>query len=411
MGASEDWGWVLIDGIPVTIDLTACGVGECDIPEMHYISAFSGGVGEAYFYLGTSDGFVWTSQDRGLSWSKSYERLMPDSPVVSLFANPNRSEVAVMVLGHKSRKRVLYTVDGGVYWNDLTGNLPKGQLSSLAVDLSTDALYVAGDSGVFYTVFDLTDPSVVVKWKPLGKLPTSVQDVLLDEVTDRLYVVVDGYGVFTTKTPVISDDFRILNAADLTRRETAPGGLLTVFGKTPERVTIDGSVAPLLFSDGMETQIQVPYNVHGKTISLMLSTESESREMIYPLTENSPAIFVDRGSPMVLDAATNRSIEARHPAIAGSRILVLATGLGTVEPAWPTGVPGPSDASPVVLKPVKAYLGDVLLDVKSAVLASGYIGMYVIELEVPLLAEIGVMELSLEISGVRSNRVRIHIRR
>ena len=401
---------VLIDGIPVTEDLTACGVSKCVNPEMHYISAFSGGMGKKYSYLGTSDGFVWVSQDHGLSWSKSYGRSMTDSPVISLFAYPMQSEIAVLILGHKSRKRVLYTVDGGAYWNDLTGDLPKGRLSALVVDLSTDALYVSGDSGVFYVVSNLTEPLVEVKWKPLGVLPASVKDILLDEVTDRLYAVVDGYGVFTAKTPVIPDGFRILNAADFTRRETAPGGLLTVFGKTPERITIDGRVAPLLFSDGMETQVQVPYNVSGKAISLTLSTKQENLKILYPLRETSPAIFVDRGNPLVLDAVTSQSIEARHPAIAGSRILVLATGLGAVKPAWPTGVAGPSDFSPAVVKTVKAYLGDVLLDVKSAVLASGYIGMYVVEIEIPLLVKTGVEKLSLEIDGVRSNRVQIHTR-
>ena len=142
-----------------------------------------------------------------------------------------------------------------------------------------------------------------------------------------LYALVDGYGVFSVRAPAVSDALRVLNAADLTERAAAPGGLLTILGEGLERAGVEGVTAPVLFSDGVETQIQVPYGVKGEALSLQLTTGSGTREMGFPLVGVSPAIFVDQGSPLVLDAGTGRLLSAAHPAVAGGRLLILATGL------------------------------------------------------------------------------------
>ena len=231
---------------------------------------------------------------------------------------------------------------------------------------------------------------------------------MLDGLAGRLYALVDGYGVYSVRAPAVSDALRVLNAADLTERAAAPGGLLTILGEGLQRAGVEGGSAPVLFSDGTETQIQVPYGVAGEVLSLRLTTGSGTREMGFPLAEVSPAIFVDRGSPLVLDAGTGRLLNVFHPAVAGGRILILATGLGAVKPEWPTGVPAPAENPPETVEDVKVYLNGISLRVVSATLAAGYIGTYLVEAEMPFVLTAGTGELVLKAAGITRKRARIY---
>jgi uncharacterized protein (TIGR03437 family) len=102
-------------------------------------------------------------------------------------------------------------------------------------------------------------------------------------------------------------------------------------------------------------------------------------------------------------------LDSSRPARASGRIQLLATGLGRVRPAWPTGLPAPLEDPPAVLAKVNAYLDGVPLAVSRATLASGYIGFYLIELQLPTLVNDGPAELYLEVENQVSNRVRIFV--
>ncbi len=399
---------VWMAGIPVTGDLTACATQACRDPARHYISAFAGAAEGAVLYLGTSDGLIRTSENGGLTWRGSAVGLPDSDAVTALFVHPDQAASALAVFDGETGPRVFRTTNGGNFWDDLTTDLPPGRVFGLAADAATGAVYLAGESGVFYTIADLTSPAAPTPWQSAGELPGNAADVLLDMVAGRLYALVAGYGVYTVRAPAVSDALRILNAADLTERAAAPGGLLTILGEGLERAGVEGVTAPVLFSDGSETRIQVPYGVKGEALSLQLTTGSGTREMGFPLAEVSPAIFVDQGSPLVLDAGTGRLLDAAHPAVAGSRILILATGLGAVKPDWPTGVPAPLEDPPETAEAVKVYLSGISLRVFSATLAAGYIGTYLVEAEIPSILTAGTGELLLEAAGVTGNRVRIY---
>ena len=87
----------------------------------------------------------------------------------------------------------------------------------------------------------------------------------------------------------------------------------------------------------------------------------------------------------------------------------MATGLGAVKPEWPTGVPAPRESPPEVLEKTRVYLDDIPLRVISATLAIGYIGTYVVDVEVPFLSTPRRGDLFLEAANKRSNRVRIWV--
>jgi uncharacterized protein (TIGR03437 family) len=102
-------------------------------------------------------------------------------------------------------------------------------------------------------------------------------------------------------------------------------------------------------------------------------------------------------------------LDSAKPAHAGSRLQVLATGFGRVRPDWPTGLSAPLTDPPHVAATVHAYLDGSPIEVTQATLAPGYVGFYLIEIQLPRIANAGPAELILEAEGQQSNRVRLYI--
>jgi hypothetical protein len=116
----------------------------------------------------------------------------------------------------------------------------------------------------------------------------------------------------------------------------------------------------------------------------------------------SPAIMVGRdGVPVLLDADSGLAIDAHNPAQSNGRMQILATGLGKVRPDWPTGLAAPMENPPVVLAEVKVYLDGAPLPVIRATLAPSYIGLYLIEVQLPPITNLGTSELYLSAGGRR----------
>jgi uncharacterized protein (TIGR03437 family) len=129
-----------------------------------------------------------------------------------------------------------------------------------------------------------------------------------------------------------------------------------------------------------------------------------------PLKPTSPGIFVDRdGTPMLLDGDSGVLLDAMTPARSNGRVQILATGLGRVRPDWPAGTPAPSDNTPRVVAHVTAFVDREPVEVTRSVLAPGYVGFYVIEIQLPKIVNSGPAELYIEADGQSSNRVRLYI--
>jgi uncharacterized protein (TIGR03437 family) len=198
---------------------------------------------------------------------------------------------------------------------------------------------------------------------------------------------------------------RLLNAADLSERPTAPGGLITVQGATLQAATVGGFPAPVLASDDFESQIQTPFLARSGEVRL--STAAGVRELSVPFAPVSPAIFVADGEPLALDAANGRVITLSHPARPGSRLLFFAAGLGAVDPPWLAGIPAPLTSPPKTVATVTAQLNGVAIEVVSATLAGGHIGSYMVEVQLPTFLQGGVAEFTIAADGQVSNAVRL----
>src|SRR5262249_35905836 len=153
----------------------------------------------------------------------------------------------------------------------------------------------------------------------------------------------------------------------------------------------------VLNSTASASQLQVPFTVQGNSLTLM--TTGAPGKVFAPLqvTAAAPAIFVGPdGTPMLLDADSGVMLDAMTPAHAGRRIQILASGLGQVTPEWPAGLAAPMENPPKVAAAVKVLLDRIPVDVTRAVLAPGYVGLYLVEIAVPKIANYGPAELYID---------------
>jgi uncharacterized protein (TIGR03437 family) len=400
------------DGQAVSGDLTACGEGDCGPEQFHRISAFAATGGR--MLAGTNDGRVWLSADDGETWARTAAGLPAADAgrgVVSAWIDPDSPATAAVVFSGPVGGRVFRTVDGGAFWDDMTADLPQGSLTAVTGSVRSSALYVAGAGAVFYAPANLSEPAPPAPWRDIASaLPgDAVSDLRLDQRTGRLYAALEEFGVFETRAPGVTDRLRLLNAADLTRRPAAPGGLLTVQGAAVTSARVNGLNAPVLAATATESQIQAPYQARGREVTVELSYADGAEALRYPFDDVAPAIFVDRGEPFVMDAATGQLLDLSNPARAGARLLLLAAGLGQVRPPWPAGVPAPLEEPPVTEADVTAYLDGAPLRVISSTLAGGYVGAYLVEVELPMFLSAGSAELRIEAAGRSSNAVRLYL--
>ena len=262
------------------------------------------------------------------------------------------------------------------------------------------------------TYGDLTNAGPATPWTAITQgLPSgAVTDVALDPPGNQLYVAYEGYGIYAAPAPHRERDPRVVSAADFSVRAAAPGTLLSVLGADLRSARAGSFNAPVLAKADGRTDIQVPFEASGPSLPLSWESSRGATAMAIPLRPTSPAIFVDRdGAPMLLDGDTGVMLDAMTAAHSNSRVQILATGLGRVRPDWPAGVPAPPDNTPRVIAPVKAYVDREPVEVTRAVLAPGYVGFYLVEIQMPKVVNYGPAELYIETDGQPSNRVRIYV--
>jgi uncharacterized protein (TIGR03437 family) len=367
------------------------------------------------------NGEIRVSADRGVNWQTFAPAGGGDAgPVERFWVDPQDPRVALAALGPTPDDpfrasvpvHVLHTVNGGAFWDNFTANLPDVAAHGVAADSTSGALYAATDAGVFMAYTDLNALGAVESWTALPGLPGGpAMDVKLDGQANQLWVAVAGYGVYSTLAPHRLRDPSVVSAADLIARAVAPGSLVSILGAQVDTVRAGGVAAPLLAATATESQIQIPFEVRGDTLSLAASFAGNGVKLpSLPVAAAAPVIFVARdGSPMLLDADKGVMLDAMTQARSGTRIQILASGLGRVTPDWPTGVAAPIEHAPRVAGKVRVYLDRAPVEVTRAELAPGYVGFYLVEIVVPKISNYGPAELYLDVDGAPSNRVRVYI--
>jgi len=396
----------------VTAEIEARKLYSGRIPaDVTAFSAFTGGTNQVV-YAGTSDGQIFKSVDGGESFKATQSPALKGQTVERIFVDPVLPGMALAALSGDG-PRVLRTVSEGAVWDDISSDLPKTAVHSITADSSSDAVYVATDAGVFYTHAGLTAATTAESWNSVFSAPAvaRVLDVRLDPRRVQLYAALEGYGVFAAPAPHRGRILRLLNAADNSARPAAPGSLLSVVGQRVDEATAGGLNYPVWNTAGTDSQIQVPFEAVGPTVALALRTAAGTtvdRDLrVQPV---SPAILVNRdGLPALFDADSGMPIGTGNAAHTGQRIQIMATGLGKVRPDWVTGRPAPAENPPVVTADVRTYLDSNPVSTSAATLAPGYVGFYLVEVQLPVVSNYGAMELHLSVDGQESNRVQIVI--
>ena len=357
-------------------------------------------------FAGSSDGRLWTSRDKQATWTLSASQA--GGSVERIFVDPASSNIALVASSGKVRS-ILRTINYGQFWDDITATLRENPAHGIAADRSSSAIYVATDRGVFLARADLNALGAVSSWTALSGLPDApARDVKVSGT--RLFAALDGYGLYSASTPRLTGTMRLVSAADMAERAAAPGALFSLVGGKIQSARAGGLNVPVLASADEESQIQVPFEATGTELSVMLSSAAANTTMTLPLKPVSPAIFLDRNeAPILMDAETGFMLETKLALHPHARIQLLATGLGRTTPNWPTALPAPADNPPVVAASVQIILGGRAIDITKATLAPGYVGLYLIEMELPPILDSGTTELYLSVDGVESNHVRIYL--
>jgi photosystem II stability/assembly factor-like uncharacterized protein len=156
-------------------------------------------------YAGAADGRLWVSLDRGRTWSPSFA-LNEAGPVTRIWVDPKDPRVALASFGSRDgarRPMIARTLNGGVFWDDLSSNLPPGKANGVVADRASGTIFAATAKGLFYTTGDLQSLGPATAWVRIaGNLPDApVVDVALDEAGTQLYVALHGYGLYAANAP------------------------------------------------------------------------------------------------------------------------------------------------------------------------------------------------------------------
>lgn len=360
-------------------------------------------------YAGSADGRIWYSIDDGETFR---ETPLPAGagPVERIFVDPVEPRVALAALGGNG-PHVLRTTQYGNFWDVLDGNLPEAPAYAVTADRTAGAIYVATAKGVYIGRADLENASTPsVSWADLTtSLPSApATDVRLDPAGLQLDIALDGYGIYAAAAPHRLGSLRLVNGGDFSVRPAAPGSLVGVVGGRVDSATGAGLAYPVLSASDSQSQLQVPFDAQGPNVSLALRTAAGTITRDLPILPVSPTIVVGQdGVAMLWDAGTGLPVDFQNPAHAGGRIQVWATGLGRVRPDWPAGLPAPSENPPEVAAEVNASLDGTPLEVTRATLVPGYVGFYLVEIQLPLAVNTGFSALSISAGGQESNRVQL----
>jgi uncharacterized protein (TIGR03437 family) len=231
----------------------------------------------------------------------------------------------------------------------------------------------------------------------------------------------------------------IVNAASYAAGEpVAPGGIIALFGRNLAQgenhasqlplektlggatVNIGGIETPLYFSTEGQINAQVPFELAPNTRPhVVVRTARAGGAQLLTLPETitvaaaRPAIFAVNEQGFGQGAILNQNFSpnsAANPAAPRSVIQVFATGLGSTQPAVPSGQPAPASPLSHVAVAVEARIGDRPARVDFAGLAPNYVGLYQVNVEIPAEVQPGsAVPLVLYQGGVPSNTVTVAI--
>ncbi len=232
-------------------------------------------------------------------------------------------------------------------------------------------------------------------------------------------------------------DSVISAASDPTYGNTAPLGLITVYGADLTRVGSTGTGGPTADAAGSLNGTQVilanraaailsatPTQISAQTPAdapsgmqplYVISPSGTSNTVMVNVQPTAPGVFLSANVPqgnvaLALRATDFSWITAAAPAASGDRIWLFLTGLGQTTPALGTG-----QATPIGINPFETALPAVTIGgrpatVSAALSWTGLVGMYLVEVTVPAGTGAGWQPLRVTAAGNASNATILPLR-
>jgi uncharacterized protein (TIGR03437 family) len=209
-----------------------------------------------------------------------------------------------------------------------------------------------------------------------------------------------------------------VNSATFQQRALAPGSLVSLFGLNLNGATVrfDSVTAPILYASSSQLNLQVPWELQGKSSSSVTVTVNSiaSATQSVALGAADPGIFslgAPQGGQGAIVNVAGILVDAHSPAHAGDYLQIYTTGLGAVTNTPQTGVQAAANPLSRLIGNLTATIGGVPAFVTFAGLAPGFVGLYQVNVQVPQGVAAGdAVPVMLSTGAAVSNGVTISVR-
>ncbi|MBI3895536.1 MAG: hypothetical protein HY313_06365 [Acidobacteria bacterium] len=214
----------------------------------------------------------------------------------------------------------------------------------------------------------------------------------------------------TTATASFSPLFQTLS----TQTETTPKLLLpTTLEGT--QVLVNGIPAPLFYVSPTQINFQMPPNVTGPTVQLVVvSAGVRGLPTSVKIAPVAPGIFTTNqqgtGQGAILHADFTQNSD-QNPAELGSVVAIYATGLGVTDPPAAAGEAAGTQPLSVTVQIPTVLIGGTPAEVLYSGLAPGWVGLYQVNARIPLETALGSpVPVQIQIGERSSNVVTLAVR-
>lgn len=227
----------------------------------------------------------------------------------------------------------------------------------------------------------------------------------------------------STSLPTINGG-GFVNGASFASQILAPGEIGTAFGvdfglsegvtaafvngRLPTQlsglsITFDGTPGPLFFANNFQINVQLPFELAGKTTTQVQVVSQRNPGPFYTLNLRAadPAVFQANGRMTVFNQA-NQQILVTRPAAGGDILTMYATGLGPFSAALASGAPAPTNPPITTATTPVITVGGRPATILFSGGAPGFVGLYQINFTVPTGLSPGDQPLILSIGAAQS---------
>ncbi len=207
----------------------------------------------------------------------------------------------------------------------------------------------------------------------------------------------------------------------------SPGELVTVFGTnfSPAaeyaasplpanlnglEVSVKGDLAPIVFANGTQVNLQLPWDTKLGTAVMAVSENSVvSNAENVQVIPASPGIFLYNGNLAVAQDASYQLITTGSPATPGSTIIVYMTGPGPLNLPLSRGEAAPASPLSYVQSTIAATVGSSAAHVSFAGMSPGFVGLLQVNVDLPAGLAAGTYPLIVMVNGVASNAATLNV--